>query len=261
MKRTKKIRTFILTVCILVSILSAGFVVSARTTITFFSAILGDDSDIAIDGTNVQVFINNANVFNGTTFDGGGYAWNTNTIRQGSRITIAVTPPIEYRISRLRIRTNEETLLDLSNPISTTFNVVATDAEAMETLSVLIGLVPIVPETPIEVLLDGAAIEFDVPPQVTDGRTLVPLRAIFEALGAEVHWNPETQVVTGTKGNTTVVLPIGSTTPTVNGQTVTIDVPGTVVNGRTLVPLRFVAESFGVNVNWNAETRVITITS
>jgi len=122
-------------------------------------------------------------------------------------------------------------------------------------------LTPIVPETPIEVFLDGTAIEFDVLPQVTDGRTLVPLRAIFEALGAEVSWDAGTQTVTGTKGNTTVVLPIGSTSPTVNGQVVAIDVPGTVVNGRTLVPLRFVAESFGVHVNWDAENRQITITS
>ena len=113
----------------------------------------------------------------------------------------------------------------------------------------------------IDVFVDGNELAFDVPPQVTDGRTLVPLRAIFEALGAEVSWNADTQTVTGTKGGTTVVLPIGSTTPTVNGLAVTIDVAGSVVDGRTLVPLRFVAESFGVTVNWDAVARLITITS
>ncbi|MCL2200526.1 MAG: stalk domain-containing protein [Oscillospiraceae bacterium] len=115
--------------------------------------------------------------------------------------------------------------------------------------------------TDIYVVLDGTRIIFDVPPQVVDGRTLVPLRAIFEALGAEVNWNEATQTVTATKGDTTVVLPIGSTSPTVSGQTVTIDVPASVLNGRTLVPLRFVAESFGVSVDWNSDTRTITITS
>jgi len=113
----------------------------------------------------------------------------------------------------------------------------------------------------ISVLLNGSELSFDVPPQTVDGRTLVPLRAIFEALGAEVNWNDSTQTITGTKGDTTVVLPLGSTTPTVNGQTVTIDVPAMVQNGRTLVPLRFVAEALGVVVDWNPSTRTVTITS
>jgi len=115
------------------------------------------------------------------------------------------------------------------------------------------------PILPISVLLDGSPLTFDVPPQTMDGRTLVPLRAIFEALGAEVNWNEATRTVTGTKGDTTVILTIGSTTATVNGRAVTIDVPGTVVNGRTLVPLRFVAESFGVEVNWDGSTRTVSI--
>lgn len=114
---------------------------------------------------------------------------------------------------------------------------------------------------PINVLLDGTALTFDVPPQMVDGRTLVPLRAIFEALGAEVDWNDATRTITATKDATTVVLALGSTTPTVNGQTVTIDVPAAAIDGRTLVPLRFVAESFGVEVNWDGDTRTVTITS
>jgi len=119
----------------------------------------------------------------------------------------------------------------------------------------------ILPTEGINVLLDGTALTFDVPPQVIGGRTLVPLRAIFEALGAEVNWNEANQTVTATKDTTTVVLTIGSTSPTVNGQTVTIDVPASVIGGRTLVPLRFVAESLGVTVDWNANTSTVTITS
>jgi len=114
---------------------------------------------------------------------------------------------------------------------------------------------------PISVYLDGVLLSMDVPPQLVDGRTLVPLRAIFEALGAEVDWNPETQTVIGTRENTVVILTIGSTTPTVNGQIVPIDVPAQLVDGRTLVPLRFVAESFGVEVNWDGSTRTVTITT
>ena len=120
----------------------------------------------------------------------------------------------------------------------------------------------IAPPTPtISVLLDGTPMLFDVSPQIINGRTMVPLRAIFEALGAEVEWDGAAQMATATRGDTVVVLPIGSTSPRVNGQVVTIDQPGVIVGGRTLVPLRFVAESFGVGVNWDGATRTVTITS
>ena len=101
---------------------------------------------------------------------------------------------------------------------------------------------------------------FDVPPQIINGRTMVPLRAIFEELGAEVLWNGPTQTVTATRGDTVVTLTIGSTAPTVNGRVVEIDQPGVVVGGRTLVPLRFVGEAFGAEVNWDSATRTVTIT-
>ena len=116
-------------------------------------------------------------------------------------------------------------------------------------------------QPPITVMLDGRELVFDVPPQMISGRTLVPLRTIFEALGATIDWNGNTQTVTATKDDRVVVLTIGSTTPTVNGSVVTIDQPGIIVNARTLVPLRFVAESFGVSVDWNNDTRTVTITS
>jgi len=115
--------------------------------------------------------------------------------------------------------------------------------------------------TAISVQLDGRSLSFDVPPQIVGGRTLVPLRAIFEALGASVDWAAATQTVTATNGETVVVLTIGGTSPQVNGQVITIDQPGIVVEGRILVPLRFVAESFGVSVDWDTATRAVTIKS
>jgi len=113
----------------------------------------------------------------------------------------------------------------------------------------------------IRVLLDGVELSFDVPPQTVGGRTLVPLRTIFEALGAEIEWDSASRTVTASDGKIEVILTIGSTTPTVNGRVVTIDQPGIVVSGRTLVPLRFVAESFGVDVNWDSASRTVSITS
>ena len=111
----------------------------------------------------------------------------------------------------------------------------------------------------IAVLLDGRELTFDVPPQIIGGRTLVPLRAIFEAMGATIDWDASTQTVTATDGETEVILTIGSTAPTVNGRVVTIDQPGIIVSDRTLVPLRFVAESFGVTVDWDAASRTVYI--
>ncbi|SHG44956.1 N-acetylmuramoyl-L-alanine amidase [Thermosyntropha lipolytica DSM 11003] len=113
----------------------------------------------------------------------------------------------------------------------------------------------------IEVYLDGKLLSFDVPPMIDSGRTLVPLRAIFEAMGARVEWRSDTRTVISTRGETTVVMTIGSTSPTVNGKTVPIDVPAKIVNGRTLAPLRFVGEAFGGQVEWEGSTRTVRITS
>ena len=124
------------------------------------------------------------------------------------------------------------------------------------------------PATPIsnptgipQVILDGRQLTFEVPPIIEDGRTLVPLRAIFEAMGASVNWDNSVRTVTSFKGSTTVVLPIGSTRPTVDGQVWPLEVPAKIKNGRTLAPLRFVGEAFGGKVDWNGSTRIITITT
>ena len=113
----------------------------------------------------------------------------------------------------------------------------------------------------ISVTLDGEQISFDVPPQTIDGRTMVPLRAIFEALDAEIDWNADTQTVTATRDNTVVVMRVGNPVITVEGTDVRLDVPPLVINGRTLVPARAVAESFGVEVDWNADTQTVILTS
>jgi len=109
--------------------------------------------------------------------------------------------------------------------------------------------------------LNGQQLSFDVPPTIEDGRTLVPLRAIFEAMGATVTWDQNTRTATAVKDGTTVVLKIGSTTPTINGQVKQLDVPAKIVNGRTLAPLRFIGEAFGGTVEWNQASQLISITS
>ena len=99
----------------------------------------------------------------------------------------------------------------------------------------------------------------DVPPVVRDGRTLVPLRVIFDALGAEVIWDTSTQTVTALLGNRVLQLIIGRPAISVNGLAMPIDVPPQVINGRTLVPLRVIGKAFNVSVNWDASTRTVSV--
>lgn len=113
----------------------------------------------------------------------------------------------------------------------------------------------------IKVFVDGNLIEFDVQPTIVNGRTLVPLRGIFENLGVEPVWNGETRTVTASNGNMAIVLPIGSKKVTVNNKQIELDVPATIIDGRTLVPGRIVAESFGAIVDWDGETRTVKINS
>ena len=115
--------------------------------------------------------------------------------------------------------------------------------------------------SPISVYLDGRPLTFDVPPQIINNRTMVPLRAVFEAMGATVEWDDGTQSVTGSKGGTVVVLTIGNTSPAINGKKVAIDQPAVIVNNRTLAPLRFVAEAFGGNVQWDDDSQTASITT
>ena len=111
----------------------------------------------------------------------------------------------------------------------------------------------------VTVIIDGKTLAFDVPPQIINDRTMVPLRAIFEEMGAAIVWDDATRTVTATKDGTVVKLTIGDVAPTVNGVVVALDQPGIIVDGRTLAPLRFVAEAFGGTVEWDGTTRTATI--
>ncbi len=111
----------------------------------------------------------------------------------------------------------------------------------------------------ITVQIDGNYVDFDQSPVIIDGRTLVPLRAIFEVLGATVEWNGDTKTVTSKKGSTSISLSIDSNTMYKNGKAVTLDVPSQLINDSTLVPVRAIAEAFNCNVNWNNDTKTVTI--
>ncbi len=116
----------------------------------------------------------------------------------------------------------------------------------------------------ITVMVDGAYVDcaaYGQMPVIVEGRTLVPLRSVFEALGATVSWDNDTRSVTSVKGDVTITLAVDSKEMTVNGTVKTLDVPAQIMNDRTMVPVRAVAEAFGANVNWDNETRTVVITT
>lgn len=113
----------------------------------------------------------------------------------------------------------------------------------------------------VQVTLDEVAVELDVPGEIRDGRTLVPFRAIFEALGADVAYDPSTQMITAVRGKDSLQLTVGSRVVEWRRSTITVDVAPVIVRGRTLVPLRFVAQALGLHVRWDGDTQTVHLVS
>lgn len=112
----------------------------------------------------------------------------------------------------------------------------------------------------ITVTVSGSRVTFDQNPVMYNDRTLVPMRKIFEELGATVSWDENTQTASGTKNGKTVSLTVGSRTMNVGGTEITLDTPPIVLSDRTLVPARAVAEGMGCNVNWDGASNTVIIT-
>ena len=112
----------------------------------------------------------------------------------------------------------------------------------------------------ISVNVNGSPVRFTgTPPTEIQGSVLVPLRGVFEALGATVNYNPVTKTINAQKGSSEVALTLGQTTATVNGQSQALSQPAQTVGGTTLVPLRFVAQALGAYVQWVAATGTVEI--
>ena len=128
-------------------------------------------------------------------------------------------------------------------------------------LMMVSAITPVMASNDIKVEIDGHQIAFDVPPQLINDRTMVPLRAIFEALGATVDWDNDTQTVTSTKDSTTISLTINNPIMYVNGASVTLDSPACLVSGRTLVPVRAISEAFSVKVRWEDSIKTVLLST
>jgi hypothetical protein len=111
----------------------------------------------------------------------------------------------------------------------------------------------------IRVILDGEELMFDEDPTILQGRTLVPMRGIFEAFGLTVEWDEVNKIAKGTTLDSDISFTIGSKKVMVNGAEKTIDVPAQILSGRTMIPLRFVSENMGYNVVWVGNSNLILL--
>lgn len=115
----------------------------------------------------------------------------------------------------------------------------------------------------VKVYLDGTQLQFEQPPVIQDGRTLVPMRAIFEALGADVDWQGETQYIVATSSSKgqMIEMHINNNIITHNGVDITLDVAPQLINGYTMIPLRVVSECMDANVEWDGNTKTVYVTN
>lgn len=136
-------------------------------------------------------------------------------------------------------------------------NVVKTGAFALALGAGISGVASAQPAP--QVYLNGTPLRLEVAPIQQNGRTLVPMRDIFEALGATVNYNSLSQAIAAQKGTTTVRMALGTRNATVNNVPVKLDAPAQAYYGRTMVPLRFVSEALGADVSFNPSNRIVSI--
>jgi hypothetical protein len=109
------------------------------------------------------------------------------------------------------------------------------------------------------ILNDSMNFKFDTPPVIKDGRTLVPIRTISEAFEASVEWNPDERKVIVRKDKKEILIWGGETGVSVNGEHGEIDVPALILNGRAMVPLRFITENLGLTILYHERYGIVEI--
>ncbi|MHB2021165.1 MAG: stalk domain-containing protein [Candidatus Xenobia bacterium] len=113
----------------------------------------------------------------------------------------------------------------------------------------------------INVTVNGTPVVFDQPPAMVSGSVMVPMRGVFNRLGADVVWDAPTRTIRATHGDTVIQLQLGAPTATINGQQRPLSTPAMEIGGRTMVPLRFVSEALGAEVKWDPATRTVAIST
>ena len=109
------------------------------------------------------------------------------------------------------------------------------------------------------VVLNNKILGFDVPPVIEDGSTLVPMRFLFEQMGADVEWDGKTKTATATLGDKEITFSIDNVNARINNKPAKMDVPARLINDKTMVPLRFLSENMGYDVDWDADSRTAIV--
>ncbi len=112
----------------------------------------------------------------------------------------------------------------------------------------------------INVTISGKKLDFDVQPVMESDRVLVPMRAIFENLGATVSWDNDTSTAIAVKGDKVIIIQIDNSKAFINTEVKELDVPARLISDRTLVPVRFVSEALNCKVDWNQDEQTVVIT-
>lgn len=114
-------------------------------------------------------------------------------------------------------------------------------------------------EKPIKVFLDGEKLEFEIDPFIENGNTMVELRTLFEALGLEIEWDQNNRTITGLAEGFSIKMQLDSNMAILNNETYTLNKKLYTIKGRTIVPLRFVTEVTGNQVDWDKDLRTVNI--
>jgi uncharacterized repeat protein (TIGR02543 family) len=183
------------------------------------------------------------------------------TILQGGSATFAMVPTADYHIADVSVDGVSQGVISSYTFTNVTSNhTISARFEQEKKQAVMVLQIGSSMFT-----INGASRALDSPPVIKNGRTLVPIRAIIEALGGTVGWDGTARKATVTLGSTTIELWIGKSAAKVNGATTPIDAANAkvvpeIISSRTMLPLRFVTETLGATVGWDAATQTIAIT-
>ncbi|MGN1115496.1 MAG: copper amine oxidase N-terminal domain-containing protein [Candidatus Ornithomonoglobus sp.] len=141
---------------------------------------------------------------------------------------------------------------------------ILTEALSLTLLTGMFTGVPAGAQSGIGVTINGSPVQFDEPPLIRNDRTLVPIRAIFEAMGMSVHWDESTGKILAMSDDLIITMFIGGYTlgcgnSAGNVELHPMDAAPCIINDRTYVPVRFIAEATGYDVSWNGDTRTVVI--
>ncbi len=182
---------------------------------------------------------------------------------EGTTITVYVEPDKGYALDELTVTDrdgNEIELKDMGDGRyrfqmpNSKVNIEASFKKTEEVIKIVFTIDSFI------ALVNGSPVTIDAAPVIVNGRTMLPIRFTAEALGAEVEWVETERKVIITKGDTNIVIFIGSEYAYINGEAVKLDAAAFIEGNRTYLPLRFVAEALGADVVWDADARTVTVT-